>query len=87
MSISFIGALIIATISVIFAVQNAVPITVKLLFWKFEASLAIVLVITFILGLLMGILTFVPGRIKKGIGTLKQKKKRAELVSHSKEGK
>jgi len=51
----FIGAFI-AVLAVIFALQNAVPITVSFLMWKVESSLALILIIAFIAGLVVSIL-------------------------------
>jgi uncharacterized integral membrane protein len=34
----------------IFSIQNALPVTVALLFWKFSASLAIVVFISLLIG-------------------------------------
>jgi len=38
----------------IFSVQNAVPVTITLLFWKFEASLAIVIFLCAVFGMIAG---------------------------------
>jgi len=51
----FIGPFI-AVLAVIFALQNAVPITVSFLMWKVESSLALILIIAFIAGLVVSIL-------------------------------
>ena len=42
MQLWLIVAIVIAILAVIFAFQNAVPITVSFLTWKFESSLALV---------------------------------------------
>ena len=38
----------------LFSVQNAIPVTITFLFWKFEASLAIVIFLSVLLGVLIG---------------------------------
>ncbi|MDD3030797.1 MAG: LapA family protein, partial [Atribacterota bacterium] len=38
-------------LAVIFALQNAVPVTVSFIAWRVESSLALILIITFIAGL------------------------------------
>jgi uncharacterized integral membrane protein len=38
----------------IFSVQNAVPVTITFLFWKFEASLAIVIFLCAVCGMIAG---------------------------------
>lgn len=51
----FIAAFI-AVLAVIFALQNAVPITVSFLFWQVKSSLALVLIMAFIAGLITSFL-------------------------------
>jgi uncharacterized integral membrane protein len=48
-----IGALGLAILTVIFALQNPIPVGVTFLVWKFEGSLALVLMLTFTLGVLV----------------------------------
>ena len=38
----------------IFSVQNAVPVAITFLFWRFEASLAIVIFLTLLCGMIAG---------------------------------
>jgi uncharacterized integral membrane protein len=38
----------------IFSVQNAAPVTITFLFWKFEASLAIVIFLCAVFGMIAG---------------------------------
>lgn len=45
--------LIIASVTV-FSVQNAVPVTISLFVWRFEASLAIVVFLSVVSGILIG---------------------------------
>jgi uncharacterized integral membrane protein len=68
-------------LAVFFALQNAIPITVSFLTWKFESSLALVLLITIALGVLMSLLVSVPSKIKKMKMILNQKKRIQELES------
>jgi hypothetical protein len=44
-----IAALAIAILTAIFALQNTIPVLVTFMFWKFEGSLALVLMLTFAL--------------------------------------
>lgn len=48
-----IVALGLAILTVVFALQNTVPVVVTFLIWKFEGSLAMVLMLTFALGVLV----------------------------------
>ncbi len=57
----FLAALFILLIIVLFAVQNAGIVTINILFWNFTISLAVILVICFVCGALVGVL----GSIKK----------------------
>ncbi len=65
MRIIFIFALLLILLVTIFAVQNNTSIDIKLLFWKINGSLALVLVIAFILGILIGFLVSTPTAIRK----------------------
>lgn len=38
----------------VFSVQNAVPVAITFLFWKLEASLAIIIFLTLICGMIAG---------------------------------
>jgi len=46
----FIIALLIVACIVLFSVQNSMPVTISFLLWKFQASLAIVTFLSFIMG-------------------------------------
>ena len=46
--------LIIVVTVAIFSVQNAMPVAITFLFWKFEASLAIVIFLSVIAGMITG---------------------------------
>jgi uncharacterized integral membrane protein len=72
-------ALIIAVLVVVFAVQNAIPITISVLFWQFQGSLALVLLLTLALGAISGLLVSIPSLIKRNQEISGQKKKIAEL--------
>ena len=81
MQVQLIAAIIVAILAVVFALQNAVPIAVSFLTWKFESSLALVLLITFALGILMSLLVSVPSMIKRKRMISNQKKEIQELES------
>ena len=75
MSILLVLALFIAIIAVIFALQNTAAVTVSFFFWQFHESLALVLLLTVILGVLIGILTILPGSIRSKLRISSQRKK------------
>ena len=79
MQLWLIIAIIVAILAVIFALQNAIPITVSFLTWKFESSLALVLLIAIALGVLMSLMVSVPSKIKNMKLILNQKRKINEL--------
>jgi len=79
MQLQLIVAIIVAILAVVFALQNAVPITVSFLTWRFESSLALVLLITLALGILMSLLVSVPSMIKRRKMISSQKKEIQEL--------
>jgi uncharacterized integral membrane protein len=53
--ITLIIALIIITVVTVFSVQNAIPVVISFLFWKFEASLAIILFLSVLAGVVIGV--------------------------------
>ena len=64
MRIFFAIALILALLVTVFAVQNNQAITISFLFWSIEGSLALVLMITLVLGIVIGVLLMAPGSVR-----------------------
>ncbi|HOF03058.1 MAG TPA: LapA family protein, partial [Atribacterota bacterium] len=56
MQIYLLIAALIAVLAVIFALQNAVPITVSFLLWQVNSSLALILIVAFIAGVITSFL-------------------------------
>ncbi|MBE9049379.1 LapA family protein [Nostocales cyanobacterium LEGE 11386] len=83
MQIFLILAILVALLSVFFAFQNAVPISVTLLAWNFEASLAIVLILTLAIGIIIGLMVSIPNIIKRNIRISKYKGKITGLEEES----
>lgn len=54
MNVKLVIAIVVLFVFAVFIVQNAQVVTVSFLFWKIEASRAIVLMATFVFGLLSG---------------------------------
>lgn len=46
--------LVIIMLVTVFSVQNALPVTISFLFWTFEASLAIVIFLSALSGIIIG---------------------------------
>lgn len=57
--------LIIVVCAVIFALQNAGPVTVSFLGWNFAVSLALLLLVTLCLGVAASLIASVPSNSKK----------------------
>lgn len=64
MRFGLVLSLLLAILAVLFAVQNPQPMEVQLLFFSTEGSTALVLILTFGLGVTVGLLSSLPGRIQ-----------------------
>lgn len=73
MGLFLIIALAIAVVVVIFSFQNAALIAVNLWTMQFQASLALVLLITLGAGILIGILVSVPAALRRSLELSKNK--------------
>ncbi|MGC1395227.1 MAG: LapA family protein [Coleofasciculaceae cyanobacterium] len=79
MRILTVLALLIAIIAVTFTLQNSAPVAVQFLMWRtLDASMALVLMITFSVGVLFGIIVSL-------FTAIKGMKKRTELVKKIKQ--
>ena len=58
-------AALLAAILIVFGLQNASPVGVSFLFWHFDGSLGLLLLVAFLLGLIAGLLLVVPGWLTK----------------------
>lgn len=56
--------LILVVIVAIFSIQNAMPISITFFFWKFEASLAIIIFLSVLVGVIAGAIIISLIRIK-----------------------
>jgi len=57
-------AFVLVGLAALFALQNAQPVSVNFIKWSFEASLVIVLLLTFAAGAVAAFLASIPWRIK-----------------------
>jgi uncharacterized integral membrane protein len=62
----------------LFSVQNASPVAISFLFWRFEASLAIVIFLSALAGVLVTVIIYSSRAVKKALSA---KKATAEIVS------
>lgn len=72
-------ALLIAIAIVLFALQNSAVVTVSFLLLHFNGSLALILVLVFTSGLLVGILISIPSLLRKNTDLREQKRRVKQL--------
>jgi putative membrane protein len=58
---------ILITVAVIFSVQNASPVALSFLTWHFEASLAVVLLLTLVTGMIFGMAILSLSRLRRSM--------------------
>jgi len=75
MVIFILIALLIAIVAVIFALQNAVTITISFFIWQFDGSLALVLLLTLGLGFLISFFATLPSIIRRSWAIAGQKRR------------
>jgi uncharacterized integral membrane protein len=56
--VKLIFAVLIIAIVTIFSVQNASPVAITLLFWNFHVSLAILILLSTLIGVIIGVIAF-----------------------------
>jgi putative membrane protein len=64
MRFGLLFSLVLAVFAVIFALQNPQSMDVNLLFFQTEGSTALVLILTFGFGVLVGLISSLPGRLR-----------------------
>lgn len=79
--ISLIAAIIALVIVVLFSVQNAGPVAVSFLHWRFEASLAVVISLCLLVGAIAGMTILSYIRLRRSI---RRKKAHTAPVSSDK---
>ena len=84
MQVFLFVALALALVAVMFALQNIVPVTVAFLAWTFEGSLALVLFVALIAGVLVSVLASVPTVVKGRWAEASLKKRVAALEAELK---
>ena len=75
MVFALILALTIAIVAVFFALENTMIVTVSFFGYAVDGSLALFILIAVGVGLLLGILIMIPGRIKSGLSNARGRKK------------
>ncbi|MEO8233450.1 MAG: lipopolysaccharide assembly protein LapA domain-containing protein [Ignavibacteriota bacterium] len=72
MNFKSISAIILLALFIIVSLQNAEVIPIHILFWKVEISKLLIIILTLVIGLLIGMI--IPGLLKKS-----QKDKKVEI--------
>jgi len=81
MQLLTIAAMLIAAAGVILALQNNVAVTVTFLLWRFDSSLAMVLLLTLAIGGFIVALVSTPSTVRRQWAMTRQNKRVAELES------
>lgn len=63
--ITILIAIIIVVLVTVFSVQNASPVIITFIYWKFQASLAIVIFLSVLAGVLIGIIGMAARRLRR----------------------
>jgi len=74
MQLTVIIGIIIAIAGVAFALQNSVPVTVSFLIWRFDGSLALILLLALALGALIIALVSTPAALRSRWSANRQRK-------------
>lgn len=72
-------ALVIAIIAVIFALQNTAAVTISFFAWEVGGSLSLVVLVTLVIGVLVGWLFVAPSLVKNSLQGSSQRKRIGEL--------
>jgi putative membrane protein len=75
MVIALILALVIAIVMVFFALENPVMVSVSFFGYAVEGSLALFILAAMGVGVLVGLLLMIPGRIRSGLSNARNRKK------------
>lgn len=78
-TIYLVLALVIAIIAVIFALQNTAAVTITFFAWEVGGSLSLVVLVTLVIGVLVGWLFVAPSLVKNSLQGSGQRKRIGEL--------
>jgi uncharacterized integral membrane protein len=79
--IALVLALLFAVVAAIFAIQNPTPVDVKFLTWDVvDGSLAVILILSYGIGVITGVLLLLPGLLRRSVQLAVQKKKIDDLA-------
>jgi putative membrane protein len=69
---------ILIAVAVIFSVQNASPVALSFLSWHFEASVAIVILLTLVVGMILGMAILSLSRLRRSMRKKREQGKQTE---------
>ena len=87
MVFALILALVMAIVMVFFALENPTMVTVSFFGYAVQGSLALFIMVAMGIGVLIGLLVMIPGRIKSGLANTRNRKKIGSLESSLEEHK
>lgn len=87
MVFALVLALIIAILMVFFALENPMMVTVSFFGYAVQGSLALIIMVAMGVGVLIGVLVMLPGRIKSGLSNARHRKRIGVLESDLEEHK
>ncbi len=76
--ITFLLIIVIIIVVTAFSAQNAAPVAVSFLTWHFEASLALVIVLSLLSGMAMGMMLLSWLRLRRSLRTRRRKSAASE---------
>lgn len=80
-----IAAIVIAFFAIAFALQNNTLVSINLLIWQYQGSLAIVLLSTLAIGFLIGLLVLLPALLKRGFRISRAQRHSSDLEAQLQE--
>lgn len=76
----FIFGFVLGIGALIFALQNTAVVTLSFMGWQFESSLALLVVVTLVVGMLISALALLPSAIAESIKIMSLKNENKKLV-------
>lgn len=80
MRLYVISALVIAFLAILFALQNTNLVTIQLFIWEYQQSLALILLGTFAIGVIVGLLVSVPTVVRRNLRAARMQKQADSLT-------
>lgn len=79
MRLTIIVAICVAIAGAVFAMQNNVPVTVTFLLWRFDSSLAMVLLLALAIGAIVVVLLMTAGTVRRQWAATRQRRRIQDL--------